>query len=84
MARWSSATRTSAEALNRDVYSMDKTCIKTGDELPGRAVISEGGTTMDAPGLRMATTTAGNVYWFYKHSFGRDSYDKYGRCGPRR
>ena len=65
------------EALNRDIYTMDKTCIKTGDELPGKPVISEGGTTMDAPGLR-AYNNSGNVYWFYKHSFGRDSYDNMG------
>ena len=64
--------------LNRDDYSMDKTCIKTGDGAarPG-LVISEGGTTMDAPGLR-GYNNSGNVYWFYKHSFGRDSYDNMG------
>jgi bacillolysin len=65
------------EALNRDVYTLDKTCVKDGSELPGKPVISEGGMTMDAPGLR-AYTNSGNVYWFYKHSFGRDSYDDMG------
>ncbi|MBL9004118.1 MAG: M4 family metallopeptidase [Myxococcales bacterium] len=65
------------EALNRDVYSLDKVCVKDGSELPGKPVISEGGMTMDMPGLR-AYNNSGAVYWFYKHSFGRDSYDDMG------
>jgi len=65
------------KGLNRDVYTLDKVCVKDGSELPGKPVISEGGTTMDMPGLR-AYNNSGNVYWFYKHSFGRDSYDDMG------
>lgn len=65
------------EALNRDVYTLDKTCVKDGSELPGKPVIAEGGMTMDMPGLR-AYTNSGNVYWFYKHSFARDSFDDMG------
>lgn len=65
------------EALNRDVYTLNKVCVKDGSELPGMPLLSEGGSTMDMPGKR-AYDNSGSVYWFYKHSFGRDSYDDKG------
>lgn len=65
------------EALNRDIYTLNKTCVKTGMELPGKPLFSEGGMSTDMPGTR-AYNNSGNVYWFYKHSFDRDSYDDMG------
>lgn len=65
------------DALHRDVYTLSKVCVKDGSELPGKLLFSEGGSSTDAPGTR-AYNNSGNVYWFYKHSFGRDSYDDKG------
>ncbi|MFO0572719.1 MAG: M4 family metallopeptidase [Polyangia bacterium] len=64
-------------ALDRSIYDLKKVCLKDGSELPGTKLMDEGGTTMDASGTRAYDNT-GKVYWFYKHMFGRDSYDDKG------
>ncbi len=60
--------------LDRKVYDLAKKCLVDGSELPGTLQISEGGTTTNLPAKR-AYDNSGNVYWFYKHMFGRSSYD---------
>ena len=60
--------------LNRDLYDLKKACLKTGMELPGTLLAHEGGTLTDMSAKR-ASDSSGNVYWFYKHMYGRNSYD---------
>lgn len=60
--------------LTRDLYDLKKACLKTGMELPGTLLAHEGGMLTDASAKR-ASDSSGSVYWFYKHMFGRDSYD---------
>ena len=62
------------DALSRQVNDLGKGCIITGRELPGRLVMSEGGTSSDSAAMGAYEGT-GNTYWFYKNFFGRDSYD---------
>ena len=62
------------QALSREVYDLNQTCIVTYQELPGRFLMSEGGTSTDSAAMG-AYNTAANTYWFYKNFFGRDSYD---------
>lgn len=60
--------------LSRDTYDLKKACVKTGMELPGTLLAHEGGTLTDMTAKR-ASDGAGNVYWFYKNMYGRNSYD---------
>ena len=60
--------------LNRDIYDLKKVCLMTGAELPGTLLAHEGGTLTDASGKR-AYDNSGGVYWFYKNTYGRQSYD---------
>jgi Zn-dependent metalloprotease len=64
-------------ALRRSLYDLGQTCIKSGRELPGRALFQEGGTSSDTAATAAYDGT-GTTYWFYKHVFGRDSYDNQG------
>ena len=64
-------------ALNRDIYTLKGVCVKDGSELPGMLVFREGGSSMDMSATK-AYENSGAVYWFYKHSFGRDGYDSMG------
>ena len=63
--------------LSRTIYDLGKQCITDGSNLPGTLALNEGGTTTNLPAQR-AYDNSGNVYWFYKHMFNRDSYDGMG------
>ena len=66
------------DALSRQVYDLGRACIQSGRELPGRSLLTEGGSSSDAS----ATTVyqgLGDTYAFFKSLFARDSYD--GRGG---
>lgn len=65
-------------ALRRSLYDLGQACLKSGSELPGRALFQEGGTSPDTAATAAYDGT-GTTYWFYKHAYGRDSYD--GRGG---
>jgi Zn-dependent metalloprotease len=62
------------DALNRQVYDLGRTCIQSGRELPGRSLISEGGSSSDASAMTVYQGL-GDTYAFFKNLFGRDSYD---------
>jgi bacillolysin len=61
-------------ALAREIYDLKKTCLKTGDELPGTLLFKEGGMSTDMTAQRVYDNT-GSVYWYFKHEFQRTSYD---------
>lgn len=56
------------QALNREVYDMNQTCIITRQELPGRLLMSEGSASADGAAMG-AYDGVGNTYWFYKHQY---------------
>lgn len=60
--------------LDRKIYDLQGDCIRDGSELPGTLALGEGGKAMEPPQQR-AYDNSGNVYWYYKHMFGRSSYD---------
>jgi len=64
-------------ALNRQTYDLAQGCVSSGSNLPGRSLFSEGGTSNDTAAMG-AYDGVGATYWFYKHYFGRDSYDNQG------
>ena len=61
-------------AKSRKVYNLNQACIRTGSELPGTLVISEGGTSTDTA-VTGAYNGTGMTYDYYKARFNRDSYD---------
>ncbi|MBL9006632.1 MAG: M4 family metallopeptidase [Myxococcales bacterium] len=62
------------DALSRQVYDLGRACIQSGRELPGRSLLSEGGSSSDAS-ASAAYQGLGDTYAFFKSLFGRDSYD---------
>lgn len=64
-------------ALNREIYDLKQVCLRDGSELPGMPLFNEGGSSTDATAQAVYDNT-GLTYWFYKHFFGRDSYDDAG------
>jgi vibriolysin len=64
-------------ALRRSIHDLGQSCLRGGSGLPGRTLFQEGGTSPD-PAATAAYDGAGATYWFYKHVFGRDSWDNRG------
>ncbi|TXH26319.1 MAG: M4 family peptidase [Elusimicrobia bacterium] len=62
------------DALSRQIYDLGRSCIQSGRELPGRSLISEGGSSSDASATA-AYQGLGDTYAFFKSVLGRDSYD---------
>jgi hypothetical protein len=62
------------DALNRQVYDLGRACIQSGRELPGRSLMTEGGSSSDASATAVYQGL-GDTYAFFKSLFGRDSYD---------
>ena len=64
-------------AKNRKVYTLNQTCISTGNEMPGTLVFQEGGSSSDTAATGAYNGT-GITYDYYKAIFNRDSYDSAG------
>jgi Zn-dependent metalloprotease len=64
-------------ALSRTLYDLKKVCLRDGSELPGTLLVREGETTTDASARRVYDKS-GQTYWYYRHFFGRDSFDDRG------
>lgn len=64
-------------AKSRKIYNMNQACLKTGSELPGTLVISEGGSSGDTA-VMGAYNNTGLAWDYYKNVHGRDSYDSAG------
>lgn len=64
-------------AKSRRIHNLNQACIRTGSELPGTLVISEGGTSTDTA-VMGAYNGTGMTYDYYKARFNRDSYDNAG------
>ena len=62
------------DALSRQVYDLGRVCIQSGRELPGRSLMTEGGSSSDASATAVYQGL-GDTYAFFKSLFGRDSYD---------
>jgi vibriolysin len=61
-------------AKSRTIYNLNQACIRTGSELPGTQVITEGGSSADSA-VMGAYNNTGLAYDYYKTVHGRDSYD---------
>lgn len=66
-------------ALNRDLYSLGGNCIGTASGmLPGTSMRKEGAPASTDTGVNNVYNDQESTYYFYKHLFGRDSYDNKG------
>ena len=64
--------------LSREIYTMDQTCLSTGQELPGTHLFGEDNPSTSDEHAYAAYENTGIVYWFFFHYFGRDSFDNQG------
>lgn len=66
------------EALDRSLYTLGKKCIGMGGTLPGTAARKEGEPKVTDDSVNRVYDQQSHTYYFYKHMFGRDSYDDKG------
>ena len=64
-------------ALSRTVYTL-RVCLASTGSLPGTKTRGEGDATVADATVNNVYDHGGSTYYFYKHFFGRDSYDNKG------